>query len=204
MLLSRTGPAEERLLSLADLPDPARPRTARCWSRSRRAASAGPTCTSSRARCARRCRWCRGTRRRKHRRAGRWRRCVRRRRCRWRRLAVRGTTCGTCAFCASGRENLCRDARFTGRDAHGGLAQRMVADARYIYGLPPSFTAMKRRRCCAPASSAIARCGCGDQAGRAARADRLRRVGAPGDPGSAALGVRGVRVHARSIIARWR
>jgi propanol-preferring alcohol dehydrogenase len=52
------------------------------------------------------------------------------------------STCGTCAFCASGRENLCRDARFTGRDAHGGFAERMVADARYIYRLPPSFTAI--------------------------------------------------------------
>jgi propanol-preferring alcohol dehydrogenase len=49
------------------------------------------------------------------------------------------STCGTCAFCRDGRENLCRDARFTGRDVHGGYAQRMVADAGYVYHLPPSF-----------------------------------------------------------------
>src|ERR1700674_4962861 len=29
------------------------------------------------------------------------------------------STCGTCAFCDHGRENLCREARFTGRDVHG-------------------------------------------------------------------------------------
>jgi len=51
------------------------------------------------------------------------------------------TTCGTCAFCASGRENLCRDATFTGRDFNGGYAQRMVADARYVYPLPAGFSA---------------------------------------------------------------
>jgi propanol-preferring alcohol dehydrogenase len=49
------------------------------------------------------------------------------------------STCGTCAFCASGRENLCADARFTGRDADGGYAEQMIADARYVYRLPPSF-----------------------------------------------------------------
>src|SRR5262245_37697268 len=31
-------------------------------------------------------------------------------------------TCGTCPFCTSGRENLCRRARFTGRDRDGGYA----------------------------------------------------------------------------------
>jgi propanol-preferring alcohol dehydrogenase len=49
------------------------------------------------------------------------------------------STCGTCAFCASGDENLCAGARFTGRDVAGGFAQRMVADARFVYRLPPSF-----------------------------------------------------------------
>src|SRR5581483_306586 len=49
------------------------------------------------------------------------------------------STCGTCAYCASGRENLCADARFTGRDVAGGYAEQMVADARFAFALPPGF-----------------------------------------------------------------
>jgi propanol-preferring alcohol dehydrogenase len=41
-----------------------------------------------------------------------------------------GRTCGRCAYCTSGRENLCADARFTGYDLDGGYGERMVADAR--------------------------------------------------------------------------
>jgi len=52
------------------------------------------------------------------------------------------STCGTCGFCASGRENLCRDATFTGRDHDGGYAERLVADARYVYRLPGGFRAL--------------------------------------------------------------
>src|SRR2546423_14522320 len=47
-----------------------------------------------------------------------------------------GWTDGTCRFCTSGRENLCVRARFTGRDIHGGYAERAVADARYCLRLP--------------------------------------------------------------------
>src|SRR3954447_16907997 len=46
-----------------------------------------------------------------------------------------GWTCGTCRFCLSGRENLCVRARFTGRDIHGGYADRAVADVRYCLRL---------------------------------------------------------------------
>ena len=49
-------------------------------------------------------------------------------------------TCGGCADCRSGRENLCPSARFTGRDRDGGYAERMTADARWTYRLPPGFT----------------------------------------------------------------
>jgi propanol-preferring alcohol dehydrogenase len=45
------------------------------------------------------------------------------------------STCGICAFCLSGRENLCATARFTGKDRDGGYAQRAVADARWVYRL---------------------------------------------------------------------
>jgi alcohol dehydrogenase, propanol-preferring len=50
-----------------------------------------------------------------------------------------GWTCGECAMCRSGRENLCPDARFTGRDIDGGMAQYTVADARYCLPVPEGY-----------------------------------------------------------------
>jgi propanol-preferring alcohol dehydrogenase len=50
-----------------------------------------------------------------------------------------GWTCGECAYCRSGRENLCRAARFTGRDVDGGFAEYAVADERYCFPLPDGF-----------------------------------------------------------------
>ena len=44
-----------------------------------------------------------------------------------------GWTCGECRFCASGRENLCERARFTGYDRDGGFAEQAVADARFCF-----------------------------------------------------------------------
>jgi propanol-preferring alcohol dehydrogenase len=43
---------------------------------------------------------------------------------------------GTCRFCMSDRENLCPQARFTGRDIDGGYAERTVADTRFCFALP--------------------------------------------------------------------
>ncbi len=48
-------------------------------------------------------------------------------------------TCGVCAFCRSGRENLCVDPRFTGWDVDGGYAEYVVADEAYAYALPDGF-----------------------------------------------------------------
>ncbi|MEA2288801.1 MAG: alcohol dehydrogenase, propanol-preferring [Solirubrobacteraceae bacterium] len=48
-------------------------------------------------------------------------------------------TCGTCRFCASGRENLCERARFTGLDVDGGYATHAVADARFCLALPEGY-----------------------------------------------------------------
>ncbi len=48
-----------------------------------------------------------------------------------------GWTCGECAYCRSGRENLCPRARFTGRDLDGGMAEYVVADERFCFDLPP-------------------------------------------------------------------
>ena len=47
-----------------------------------------------------------------------------------------GWTDGTCDYCASGRENLCPRAAFTGRDIDGGFAEWTVADERYCLPLP--------------------------------------------------------------------
>jgi len=44
--------------------------------------------------------------------------------------------CGRCRFCASGRENLCLDPRFTGWDVDGGYAEQVVAPADFVYPVP--------------------------------------------------------------------
>ncbi|MHC4990422.1 MAG: zinc-dependent alcohol dehydrogenase family protein [Planctomycetota bacterium] len=49
-------------------------------------------------------------------------------------------TCGTCRYCASGRENLCDDARFTGWTEDGGYAELAVARADFTYPLPPALS----------------------------------------------------------------
>jgi len=46
-----------------------------------------------------------------------------------------GYTCGSCRFCASGQENLCDRARFTGYQIDGGYAEHTVADARYCFAI---------------------------------------------------------------------
>ena len=50
-----------------------------------------------------------------------------------------GSTCGTCAFCRSGRENLCADARFTGFHVDGGFAGYAAADSRFCFPLPAGY-----------------------------------------------------------------
>jgi alcohol dehydrogenase, propanol-preferring len=50
-----------------------------------------------------------------------------------------GWTCGECGYCASGRENLCRRARFTGYQIDGGYAETAVADARFCLPLPEDY-----------------------------------------------------------------
>jgi propanol-preferring alcohol dehydrogenase len=50
-----------------------------------------------------------------------------------------GFTCGECAYCRSGRENLCESAQFTGCDRDGGMAEYCVADARFCFPLPDDY-----------------------------------------------------------------
>lgn len=50
-----------------------------------------------------------------------------------------GHSCGVCSFCATGRENLCRDARYTGYQIDGGYAEYALADARFCVALPDGY-----------------------------------------------------------------
>jgi propanol-preferring alcohol dehydrogenase len=50
-----------------------------------------------------------------------------------------GHSCGECEYCRSGRENLCRQARYTGYQLDGGYADFAVADAAFCFRLPQSY-----------------------------------------------------------------
>jgi alcohol dehydrogenase, propanol-preferring len=50
-----------------------------------------------------------------------------------------GWACGRCRFCRRGAENLCPYARFTGYQRDGGYAEYTVADARFVFPLPPAL-----------------------------------------------------------------
>jgi propanol-preferring alcohol dehydrogenase len=50
-----------------------------------------------------------------------------------------GWTDGECDFCDRGLENLCPNARFTGRDIDGGYAEYAVADERFVLDLPDAM-----------------------------------------------------------------
>jgi len=52
-----------------------------------------------------------------------------------------GWTDGECRYCRSDRENLCVNARFTGKDIDGGFAELTVADERFCLPLPDSLPA---------------------------------------------------------------
>ncbi|BDV41702.1 alcohol dehydrogenase [Geotalea uraniireducens] len=50
-----------------------------------------------------------------------------------------GSTCGTCHYCQSGRENLCDVPRFTGYQIDGGFAEYTVADSRFCFPIPAGY-----------------------------------------------------------------
>lgn len=51
-----------------------------------------------------------------------------------------GGTCGECRFCKCGRENLCEAAQFTGYQLDGGYAEFAVADQRFCFSIPESYS----------------------------------------------------------------
>lgn len=50
------------------------------------------------------------------------------------------STCGVCAACRRGAENLCRSSLYTGWDAHGGYAEYATVPDAYAYDLPSGYT----------------------------------------------------------------
>lgn len=50
-------------------------------------------------------------------------------------IAWLGSTCGSCPFCRTERENLCLAPRFTGYDRNGGFAERTVVHESFAYPL---------------------------------------------------------------------
>jgi propanol-preferring alcohol dehydrogenase len=52
-----------------------------------------------------------------------------------------GSTCGRCLYCATGRENLCDLAEFTGYTLPGGYAEYLPADPRFCFPLQESAPA---------------------------------------------------------------
>lgn len=50
-----------------------------------------------------------------------------------------GRTCGSCAYCREGRENLCEAPVFTGYTRDGGFATHLLADHRFCLRLPHSY-----------------------------------------------------------------
>jgi alcohol dehydrogenase, propanol-preferring len=50
------------------------------------------------------------------------------------------SSCGSCVYCASGRENLCGSFLATGRDVNGGYAEYMTVPEKFAYRVPDVFT----------------------------------------------------------------
>jgi propanol-preferring alcohol dehydrogenase len=51
-----------------------------------------------------------------------------------------GYTCGICAYCREGHENLCDHAQYTGYDLNGGFAEYCVCNADYAFHLPAGIS----------------------------------------------------------------
>ena len=51
-----------------------------------------------------------------------------------------GWTCGECSYCSHDHENLCDKAKFTGYTLDGGYAEYTVADQRYCFAIPDSYS----------------------------------------------------------------
>ncbi|MHC4749190.1 MAG: zinc-dependent alcohol dehydrogenase family protein [Planctomycetota bacterium] len=50
------------------------------------------------------------------------------------------SACSTCSFCQTGSENLCDQAKWTGKDVNGGYAEYMVISEDFAYHIPEGFS----------------------------------------------------------------
>lgn len=50
------------------------------------------------------------------------------------------SACGTCRYCRSGLENLCRNFRATGRDVNGGYAEYMTVPEAFVCRIPEDLS----------------------------------------------------------------
>ncbi|WP_345450820.1 zinc-dependent alcohol dehydrogenase family protein [Arthrobacter gyeryongensis] len=55
-------------------------------------------------------------------------------------VAWLGGTCGSCAYCRRGDENLCLSPVFTGWDRDGGYAEQLTVSEEFAYAIPPRFS----------------------------------------------------------------
>ena len=105
------------------------------------------------------------------------------------------------AFCASGSENLCDEARFTGYQLDGGYAEYAVADARFTFALPDGYGDVEVAPLLCAGLIGYRSLRIADPPGPrpagAARHLRLRRRGPHRHPGRDRPRRRGVRLHAR-------
>jgi len=51
-----------------------------------------------------------------------------------------GHTCGYCSYCTAKHENLCDNALFTGYTLDGGYTEYTVADQRYCFAIPDTYS----------------------------------------------------------------
>jgi propanol-preferring alcohol dehydrogenase len=123
-----------------------------------------------------------------------------------------GHTCGCCAYCRLGQENLCDRPSFTGYTRDGGFATHVVADARFAFALdgfadpvasaPLMCAGLIGWRCLKKAGEGqrIGLYGFGAAAHILAQVCRWqgREVYAFTSPGDSAA-----QAHARSLGARW-
>lgn len=50
------------------------------------------------------------------------------------------SSCQKCKFCLAGNENLCQNAKWTGKDVDGGYAQYIVISENFAHTIPESFS----------------------------------------------------------------
>ena len=102
-----------------------------------------------------------------------------------------GWTCGECRYCATGRENLCGRALFTGYTLDGGYAEAAVADVRYAFPMPDGEAASQAPLLCAGLIGYRALRFCGD----------AERLGLYGFGGSAHIVCQVARHQGRRVFA---